>query len=162
MASLSEAIAKECHLLPAEITAIQAAGLLHDIGMIAIPDKLVDKPSPLTEEEASQLQDHCWIGADILRPFSHLGPVSDFVLLHHERVDGSGYPNGLKGEKIPLGAQIVGAADSYCAMTEARPFRPADESEVALDRLREGRDRWFVADVIEALEIAVRKRGNAS
>ena len=162
VASLSEAIAKECHLLPAEITTIQTAGFLHDIGMIAIPDTLIEKHTPLSEEEASQLQGHCWIGADILKPFTHLGPVSDYVLLHHERVDGSGYPNGLKGEKIPLGAQIVGAADTYCAMTEARPFRPADDPEMALDRLRKAKDQWFSADVIEALETAVGKRGKAS
>ncbi len=162
VASLSEVIAKECQLLPADITVIRAAGLLHDIGMIAIPDALIEKASPLSAEEASQVQGHCWIGADILRPFTHMGPVSEFVLSHHERVDGSGYPKGLKGEEIPLGAQIIGAADTYCAMTEARPFRPAGDPETALDRLREAKDSWFSADVIEALEIAVGKAGNTS
>lgn len=154
VAELAKAVAEECRLPPSEIVAIQTAAYLHDIGMIAVSDAIIEKPSRLTDDEARQMRSHCRVGADILRPFTHLGPVSDYVLLHHERVDGSGYPNGLKGRDVPLGAQIVGIADTFCAMTEARPFRTGDEPEVALEKIRDAEDRWFAARVVGALEAA--------
>jgi len=155
VATLAEAMARECRLPPDEINVIRAGAFLHDIGMIGVPDKLMDKPMDLTPEETDLVQEHCMIGAGILRPFTHLGPVSEYVLLHHERFDGSGYPNRLVGSEIPLGAQIIGAADMFCAMTEARPFRPAANPDKALNILIEAKDRWFSTQVISALEGAV-------
>ena len=105
--------------------ACKTAGFLHDIGMIAVPDQLLEKTSPLSREESVRIQTHCRIGRDLLEPFSHLGPVPDYVFHHHERIDGSGYPEGLTGAEIPLGAQIVAAADSFRALVEPRPYRGA-------------------------------------
>ncbi len=155
VADLSASIAKACHLPPPDIDAIRTAGFLHDIGMVAVPDALVEKTSPLTPEELDQIKSHCWVGADILRPFTHLGPVSDFVLWHHERMDGSGYPDHLLGDAVPLGAQIVGAADTFCAMTEERPFRSAMDPTEALAKMIEKKDAWFSAAVVDALAAVV-------
>jgi putative nucleotidyltransferase with HDIG domain len=152
---LCKKMAEELGLPEEEVIACRDAGFLHDIGMIAIPDKLLEKPTGLTPEESKRVQEHCRTGAEILHQFSHLGPVSEYVLLHHERLDGSGYPEGLDGEEIPLGAQIVGAADSFCAITEDRPFRPGNTPTAALEILRGAEDLWYSPRIIDALERAV-------
>ncbi len=155
VATLSEAVATGCRLPQKEVNLIQAAAFVHDIGMIGVPDQLLDKPSDLTPEETKKVQEHCVIGAGILRPFTHLGPLSEYVLHHHERADGSGYPNRLIGDDIPLGAQVIGVAEMYCAMTEARPHRPPMTPGAALGKIVEARDRWFSGQVTDALEAAL-------
>jgi putative nucleotidyltransferase with HDIG domain len=151
VARLSEGIASELGLSRADVKACKTAGFLHDIGMIAIPDQLLEKASPLTPEESARIQEHCRIGKELLDPFSHLGTVPDYVLHHHERFDGSGYPSGLAGAAIPLGAQIVAAADSFRALVEPRPYRPAHPSAEAMEILIGTAGIWHSDEVLMAL-----------
>jgi putative nucleotidyltransferase with HDIG domain len=151
VARLSENLAAELGLSRSEVNACKTAGFLHDIGMIAVPDQLLEKTSPLLPEESARIQEHCRIGKELLDPFTHLGPVPDYVLHHHERIDGSGYPFGLRGDEIPLGAQIVAAADSFRALVEPRPYRPAHSSKEAIEILIGAAGIWHSEDVLLAL-----------
>ncbi len=151
VASLSERLAGEMGLSKADCRACRTAGFLHDIGMIAVPDQVLEKTGPLTPDESAQIQVHCQIGRDLLNPFGHLGRVPDFVFQHHERIDGSGYPSGLTGEKIPLEAQIVAAADSFRALVEPRPFRDPHSSSEAIEILRGAAGVWHSEKVLRAL-----------
>jgi response regulator RpfG family c-di-GMP phosphodiesterase len=151
VAGVAERIARELGLSRNEIRACKTAGFLHDIGMIAVPDAILEKPTALTEDETARVEEHCRIGKELLEPFIHLGPIPTYVYLHHERVDGSGYPNGLVGQQIPLGAQVVAAADSYRALVEPRPFREANTSREAVEILLGTAGIWFSVHVLEAL-----------
>jgi putative nucleotidyltransferase with HDIG domain len=151
VAKLSEALATELRLPRSEIRACKTAGYLHDIGMIAVPDAILEKTSALSSEESAKIQEHCRIGRDLLEPFTHLGPVPNYVFHHHERVDGSGYPSGLVGDEIPLGAQIVGAADSLQALLEPRPYREAHSHAEAIEILIGTAGIWHSTDVLVAL-----------
>jgi len=151
VAELSEKLAEEMNLSRTEVRACKTAGFLHDIGMIAVPDEVLEKTTPLTQEESARIQDHCRIGKDLLEPFSQLGPVPKYVLHHHERVDGSGYPTGLSEGEIPLGAQIVAAADSYRALVESRPYRAAHSSSDAMGILTGTAGVWHTEEVLNAL-----------
>jgi putative nucleotidyltransferase with HDIG domain len=131
---------------------LRMAGLLHDIGMIAVHESVINKNGQLSEEEYSEVKKHVEIGANILQPLTHLGRAVEYVRCHHELLNGSGYPRGLKGEEIPLGAQVVGLAETYVSMTEDRAFRPAYSRTEALETLREGKGIWFEPRVFEALE----------
>lgn len=114
--------------LPTDLAeCIHVAGHLHDIGKIGVPDLVLGKPGRLDPGEWRQLQAHPVIGADILRPLACLNRtgIVEMVRAHHERYDGRGYPLGLRGPDIPLGARIIGLADSLSAMLQARPYRPA-------------------------------------
>lgn len=108
-----------------EIEKIHIAAHLHDIGKIGIPDCVLNKPEKLSEEEWAAMKRHPGIGADILSKSRHLKELKDIVLYHHERFDGKGYPEGLKGEEIPLGARIIAICDSIDAMTSDRGYRSA-------------------------------------
>lgn len=103
---------------------ISSAGLLHDVGKIGVKDAILLKPDSLTPEEQHVMRQHPAVGQAILRPLQSLGKVSEMVHCHHEHIDGSGYPRGLKGEEIPLGARILVVADSYDSMVTDRPYRP--------------------------------------
>ena len=151
VARLSEGLAIQLNLPKSEIRACKTAGFLHDIGMIAVPDEILEKNSPLTAEESNRVQEHCRVGKDLLEPFSHLGPVPDYVLYHHERVDGSGYPHGLAGEEIPLGARIVAAADSFRALVEPRPYRAPHSPAEAVEILIGTAGIWHTQEVLSAL-----------
>jgi putative two-component system response regulator len=151
VAELSEKIARELGLSPNEVRQCKTAGFLHDIGMIAVPDKILEKASPLTSHESEQVQGHCGIGKEILEPFIHLGPVPEYVFRHHERVDGSGYPDGLKDEDIAVPAQVVGVAESFTALMETRAFRPAHSLPEALEILLGTAGIWHSQRVLEAL-----------
>jgi response regulator RpfG family c-di-GMP phosphodiesterase len=151
VARLSERLATELGLSKSEVSSCKTAGFLHDIGMIAVPDQLLEKASPLTPEESARIQQHCRIGKELLDPFTHLGPVPDYVLHHHERIDGSGYPFGLAGDEIPVGAQIVAAADSFRALVEPRPYRPAYSAGEAVEILIGAAGIWHSEDILLAL-----------
>jgi putative nucleotidyltransferase with HDIG domain len=156
VAELSEALALQLHFEPAEVEEIRMAGLLHDIGMIGIRESVVNKRGQLTEEEYRQVQEHVEIGVAILQPLKHIERTIDYVFSHHERINGSGYPRGLEGSQIPLGAQAVGLAESYVSITEERAHREAYDQEKALVTLRNGSGIWFEPRVIEALESTLR------
>jgi putative two-component system response regulator len=153
---LSERLATQLNLTSAKVRACKVAGFLHDIGMIAIPDWILEKAGPLTPAESARIQDHCRIGKEILPPFSHLGPVPDYVYFHHERVDGSGYPTGLKGAEIPLGAQIVAVADSFQALVESRPYRPAYTPGEATEILLGTAGVWHTSELPNAFARVLR------
>jgi putative two-component system response regulator len=120
-----------------EVEQIRRAGLLHDIGMIAVPEGLLSKQGPLTPAEFEEMKRHAVVGSQILALLPHLSGVSAFVRGHHERWDGQGYPDGLAGEAIPWGARVIGAAEIYDALATARPYREQLTPELAVERMRE-------------------------
>jgi diguanylate cyclase (GGDEF)-like protein/putative nucleotidyltransferase with HDIG domain len=131
-AGLAEAI----ELSPDEIQAVRTAALLHDIGKLAIPANILSKPGPLTPEEMAKVRIHPQIGAEIIASVPFPYPVAPIVLSHHERWDGTGYPHGLKGEGIPIGARIISIVDYFDVVTSERPFHAALTTESALALLR--------------------------
>lgn len=152
VAEYCEAMGKKLGLEARLVDQLRTAGLLHDIGMIAIPESVFLKAGQLTSEEYQVVQKHTEVGASILKPLTHIGQAVEFVRCHHERVNGSGYPRGLKGSQIPLGAQVVGLAEMFASMTENRSHRPACSEMEALEALRESQGIWFEPRVFVALE----------
>lgn len=148
-------LARMMSLDPAEVRRIELAGLLHDIGKIAIPDHVLQKPGKLTPEERQVIQTHAAIGANILAQASHLAYLVPIVRHHHERYDGTGYPDGLNGSEIPLGAAIIGLADAFDTMTTRRVYRAPLSLERALDEIRRYCGTQFHPDVVAAMEHVV-------
>ena len=130
------AAAKALGLGPDEVAAVNLGALFHDIGKIGIPEHILRKPTALTEEEWAEMKTHPIIGANLIGEVPNLERIRPIVLAHHERYDGSGYPNGLRADEIPLAAQIIAVADTYEAMTSTRPYRAALSHEAALAELR--------------------------
>ena len=135
VAALARRLALEAGLAVREADVIAQSGLLHDLGKIGVPESILRKPGPLTEEEWAVMRRHPLTGAQIVAPLEFFSDGALIVRHHHERDDGSGYPDGLSGERIPIGARIVAVADVYDALTSERPYRPALTHAVALDRL---------------------------
>ncbi|HYG58835.1 MAG TPA: HD domain-containing phosphohydrolase, partial [Symbiobacteriaceae bacterium] len=150
-------LAREMSLDPAEVRRIDLAGLLHDIGKIAIPDHILQKPGPLTAEEWLLVQTHAAIGANILAQASHLQHLVPLIRHHHERYDGTGYPDGLKGDEIPLGAAILNLADSFDTMTTRRVYRAPLSLEQSLAEVRRCSGTQFHPAVVRAMENLVAK-----
>jgi len=128
------------------------SGLVHDIGKIGLPPGLLDKPGALTLEERRQMQMHPGIGEGILRKVDDYGDIAKIVRHHHERIDGEGYPDRVKGQEIPLISRIIAVADAYNAMTSDRPYRDAMPSRVARLRLAQAVDSQFDTAVVAAFE----------
>jgi diguanylate cyclase (GGDEF)-like protein/putative nucleotidyltransferase with HDIG domain len=137
------ALAEAVGLSPDEVSKISTAALLHDIGKIGIPDEVLNKKGKLNGENWEAIKAHPRLGANIISSIPSLVPCASSILHHHERWDGSGYPEGLKGEEIPLGARILAIADSFEAMTSARPYRPAWSLEEVVKELRQGAGTQF-------------------
>lgn len=129
---------------------VEYAALLHDIGKIGIDEAILLKPGKLTSEEYEVMKKHPIIGHQILAPVKFLGPVAQMVLYHQEWYNGQGYPEGLKGEAIPLGARIVAVIDAWDAMTSDRPYRKALGREIAVSELRKGSGTQFDPTIVEA------------
>lgn len=151
VATAAARIARAMGLPGSEVSSIKTAGLLHDVGMIAVPDAVVNKPGELTREEFRAVAAHPVRGAEILEPMQHLGPVTRYVREHHERLDGSGYPDGKRGDEISLGGQIVGLAEAWTAITEDRPFRDRMPAAEAMETLQAAEGEWYSADLLQAL-----------
>jgi putative nucleotidyltransferase with HDIG domain len=134
---------------------IQQAGLLHDIGKIGVRDAVLLKPGRLTGEEREDIERHPIIGDSILHPVSFLGEALDAVLHHHEHWDGTGYPSGLAGDRIPLVARVIAVADTYDAMTSRRPYRDAMTHEAAVAEIRRYSCTQFDPAVVEAFAATV-------
>jgi HD-GYP domain-containing protein (c-di-GMP phosphodiesterase class II) len=151
-------VAKVLGLGPDEVAAVNLGALFHDIGKIGIPEHILRKPSALTEEEWAEMKTHPIIGANLIGEVPNLEVIRPIVLAHHERYDGSGYPNGLRGDAIPLAAQIIAVADTYEAMTSTRPYRSALSHAEAVCELRRVSGTQLNPVVVEAfirqLEIA--------
>jgi hypothetical protein len=130
------AVAKSLGLGPDEIAAVNLGVLFHDIGKIGIPEHILLKPSSLTQGEWLEMKTHPVIGANLIDELPNLERIRPIVLGHHERYDGLGYPNGLRGDEIPLAAQIISVADTYDAVISTRPYRPALGHEAAVAELR--------------------------
>jgi PAS domain S-box-containing protein/putative nucleotidyltransferase with HDIG domain len=135
VAELASAIAKEMKLPKEKVTGVYMAGLLHDIGKIHVPAELLMKPSKLSELEFRLIKKHPQIAYDILKDIEFPWPIAEMALQHHERIDGSGYPNGLKGDEVMLEAKILAVADVVEAMLSARPYRPALGMKKALKEI---------------------------
>ena len=128
---------------PSLLQAIDAAALLHDVGKLAIPDGLLDKPGPLTSDEYDRVKQHAAIGADLLADVAFPGPLAVLVRHHHENWDGSGYPDRQAGTDIPLGARVLALADCYDALTSHRPYRRALHHDSAVAMILERRGSMF-------------------
>ena len=146
-AGLAEALG----MTPGEVQGVRTAALLHDIGKLAVPEHILSKPGPLTQEEFQRMRVHPQVGADIIAHVPFPYPVAPLVLNHHERWDGKGYPNGLSGEQIPLGARILAAVDYFDALTSERPFHKALSTEEALHVVQEEAGQALDPAVVEAL-----------
>jgi HD-GYP domain-containing protein (c-di-GMP phosphodiesterase class II) len=133
--------------------------LLHDIGKIGIPVSILDKPNRLTDEEYSIVQGHSRIGARILEPIAAYAAVIPMVLHHHEHFDGKGYPDGLHGESIDLGARILAVADVFDSLISDRPYRKAMEYTRVLEILKQGAGYQFDPDVVRAFMNVVTRNG---
>ena len=146
---LCHATAMALGLEPAHAAEVEIAGMLHDLGKVGMPDSILRKPGPLDEDEWCEVQEHPQIGARIVAA-AGMGDVANWILLHHERPDGNGYPHGLSGHEIPVEAAIVAVADAYEAMTADRVYRPALGEADARAELRAAAGTHFDARVVEA------------
>jgi len=144
-------IAQEMNLGEEKCKEIKTAAELHDIGKIGVKDLIIDKASALSTREFHSIQAHVLTGENILKPIEYLSFVLSTVRHHHEHYDGAGYPDGLKGDKIPLGARIVGAADAFDAMTTQRPYNEPMPMKKALKELKSLRGKQFDPAVVDAL-----------
>lgn len=151
IARRAEAVGRAMGLSKQRCEHLYYAGLVHDIGKVEIPDAILNKPEPLTDEEWEQMKTHARVGADLLRPLNPLRPVADIVEQHHERWDGSGYPKGLQGEEIRLEARILAVVDAYDAMTTDRPYQSRCEPTEALDELQQCAGQQFDPNVVRTL-----------
>jgi putative nucleotidyltransferase with HDIG domain len=145
-------IAKRMGLSEREQELVHLCGLVHDVGKIGLPAGLLEKPGALTLDERREMERHSVIGEDILRNVDDYGEIAEVVRSHHERVDGAGYPDSLRGDEIPLLARIIAVADAYNAMTSDRPYRDAMPSRVARLRLAQAVESQFDTSVVAAFE----------
>lgn len=150
VAELSRRIAVVLGLDGDDVQAIGEAGLLHDIGKIGVLEPTLRKPGPLTPEEWQTMRRHPVVGAQIVAPFDFFARSTPLIRHHHERWDGSGYPDGLAGHAIPLGARIVAVADVFDALTSTRPYRAAVGMDVALAHLVDEAGRTLDPHVVAA------------
>jgi putative nucleotidyltransferase with HDIG domain len=134
---------------PLELQALEAAALLHDTGKLAVPEHVLNKPGRLTPAELETMQAHVDVGADILSSIDFPYPVVPIVRAHHENWDGTGYPRGLKGDEIPLGARILSVVDCYDALTSDRPYRSAMSEQDAIDIIVERRGKMYDPSVVD-------------
>ena len=151
LASYATALGTAVGLGDEDLAALHRGGYLHDLGKIAIPDAILLKTDKLTHQEYRRIQDHPLIGDRLCGELRSLRQVRPIIRHHHERLDGSGYPDRLKGDDIPLLAQIIGIVDVYDAITTDRPYKPAAGPDRAIAELRGEVCRgWRRADLVEA------------
>jgi len=143
-------IAQEIKLPEDKIEGIRIASLIHDIGKIGLPTEILSKPTTLTDKEFSLIKGHSQIGYDILKSIDFPWPIAQIVLQHHERVNGKGYPNNVKGDEIILEAKIIGVADVVEAMSSHRPYRPALGIDKALEEISQNKDILYDPKVVDA------------
>ncbi len=136
---------------------LHVASLLHDVGKIGVPDSILNKKGPLTKEEYEKVKEHAVTGAAILYPIRELGDIAREVRGHHERFDGMGYPDGLKGDDIPFISKIIAVADTFDAITSDRPYRQKKMAEIAMQIIRDNSGTQFDPIVVSAFLLAYRK-----
>jgi len=150
VAAISELLAESMNINREWIENIHIAAHLHDIGKVGVPDNILNKEGKLTLEEYEKMKEHAVIGYNIVKKISMWEGISRYVKYHHERYDGSGYPEGLKGKDIPLGARIIAVADTYDAITTKRSYKPALSHEDALEEIKWCSGFQLCPEVIEA------------
>ncbi len=155
-------LAEAAGLSDADVQAVRTAALLHDVGNMAVPEHILSKPDKLTPEEFERVKIHPRVGAEILRDVAFGAPVSDLVLCHHERWDGHGYPAGLRGEDIPIGARILAIADCYSSLQARRPYRPARTESEAVAVLREFAGTTFDPSLVDLFVARVTATADAA
>lgn len=155
VATLAENIAVNLGLPTEQRFGIQLGALVHDIGKIAIPSQILSKPGKLNAAEIALVKMHPVLGAEIFDDVDLPWPIVDIISQHHERMDGSGYPDGLLGHSICLEARIIAVADTFDAMASDRPYRHAPGKKAAIDVLKDGADRIFDKDVVEAFLMSI-------
>lgn len=148
---------KALNLSENELHELELSAMLHDIGKIAIKDNVLNKQGGLNDEEWREMRKHPEIGYRIALSLPELNQVANFILCHHERFDGKGYPNGIKGKEIPLMARIVSVADAYDAMTSDRPYRKAMKKEAALNEILKNSGTQFDPEVVEKFIYIINK-----
>ncbi len=159
LAKMACAIARELHCDSDEIQAIEWAAILHDIGKIGVPDHILRKPGKLNKDEWEIMKRHPDIGAEIIAPVQRLKRVAPIVRAHQEKFDGSGYPRGLRGEEIPLGARILAVVDAYSAITDERVYRKGRSHEEAVAELKRCAGTHFDPRIVEIFLDLIQKRG---
>lgn len=150
VAQLAIAIARELRLPEEQVEGVHLAGVVHDVGKIRVPAEILSKPGRLTELEMAIIREHAQNGYEILKSIDFPWPIAQIVRQHHERQDGSGYPQGLRSEQIMLEARIVAVADVVEAMSSHRPYRPALGTDCALQEMERGRGTFYDAAVVDA------------
>ncbi len=150
VSEISVAIAREMGMQSRAVENIRIAGLIHDIGKIGVKEAILNKPDTLTAEEFEHIKAHSTIGERILKPIVDEQEILDMVRMHHEQYDGSGYPDGLSDEQIPIAASIMSLADAYDAMTSDRPYRKSLGHSAAVSEIKKGSGTQFAPDVVEA------------
>ena len=150
VAKIACKIAKEMKLTEEQVSSIYISATLHDIGKISVPSEILTKPSVLTNLEREIIKTHCKVANDILANIEFPYPVAEIIYQHHERMDGSGYPRGLKGDDIALEAQIIGVADVIDAMASYRPYRPALGVDAAIEEITKFRGVTYDPSVVDA------------
>ena len=150
VSQMATATARDLHLSDREIENIRIGALLHDIGKIGIPDAILQKPAALTKAEFDLIKEHPAIGRRILEPVGGFEDYLPIVELHHENWDGTGYPHGLRGDQVPIGARIVHVVDAYDAITTDRPYRPGKSHGEAVELLKKFAGTQFDSLAVEA------------
>lgn len=152
VATLSVAIARSMGLSENQAYGVRLGGSIHDVGKVATPSAILNRTGKLSVGEMMVVRDHCETGYQIIQGirFPAIWNISEIVHQHHERYDGSGYPNGLVGDAIALGARIVAVADTFDAITSHRPYRPGRSREIALSEIMKGRGTAFDKNVVDA------------
>ena len=159
VAAMAVSIGTTMQLPPAELEDLKRAGLLHDIGKLGVPVAVLDKPGKLTAEEYRMVQRHSSLGASILQPIKAFADIITMVRHHHENFDGSGYPDGLAGSDIELGARILAVADVFDALKSDRPYRRGLPLENVIDFMGKQSQRQFDPRVVDALMKNLEKEG---
>ncbi len=159
VSNLARAIAQEMGLSSDIVENIRIAGILHDIGKISVPAEMLSKPNRLSDIELSLIKVHPQSGYDIIKDTELPHPIAEIVLQHHERLDGSGYPQGLKDGQILLESRIIGVADVIEAMASHRPYRPAKGIDSALEEIEKNKGALYDADAVDACLKLFREKG---
>jgi putative nucleotidyltransferase with HDIG domain len=159
VAELAVAIGRKMGLDDTMLRGLEVGGLIHDIGKIYVPAEILSRPGRLLEAEYAMIKTHCQVGHDIIKNVEMPWPVADMVLQHHERMDGSGYPQGLKGEAICLEARILGVADTIEAMASHRPYRPALGIDKAIQEIFDRRGSFYDSRAVDACIAVIREDG---